>query len=139
MDKKALRREITFRFKQMREALMCSQEKMAAHLGMVRGSYSKYENGYALPNLHTLNVLSTGFDVSLDWLISDKGPMFYTEKTMLVRKADLENVMDDVKELLESMERIPLLRYEVLSFFQKFKLDYKELVESSEDDSKTEE
>jgi hypothetical protein len=37
----------------------------------------------------------------------------------------------EVRELLQHMERIPLLRHEVLSFFYKFKLDYKDLVESS--------
>ncbi|NIM11540.1 MAG: helix-turn-helix domain-containing protein [Candidatus Aminicenantes bacterium] len=137
MDSKALKREMSLRFKQMREALEYSQEKMAAHLGVVRPSYTKYESGFALPSLPTLRVLAASFDVSLDWLVANKGPMFFNEKAVPEKKSDLENVMDDVKELLESMERIPLLRYEVLSFFQKFKLEYKELVESSEKEIKT--
>jgi len=33
------------------------------------------------------------------------------------------------------MERIPLLRHEILSFFYKFKLDYKDLLESSMKDT----
>ena len=37
----------------------------------------------------------------------------------------------DVKELLEHMEHIPLLRHEVLAFFYRFKEEYKEMVETT--------
>ena len=40
-------------------------------------------------------------------------------------------MIQDVRDLLVHMERIPLLRYKVLSFLQKFKLEYKDLVESA--------
>ncbi len=112
----------------MREALKCSQEKMGAHLGIKRASYTKYETSRALPSLNSLNVLATHFDVSLDWLVSEKGPMFYKGK---VQAEDTGEFMGEVKELFDQMNRIPLLRHEVLSCFHKFKLDYKDLVESS--------
>jgi transcriptional regulator with XRE-family HTH domain len=137
MDNKALKKEMSLRFKQMREALKFSQDKMAVHLGLVRASYTKYENGFTLPGLPTLSEFGANFGISLDWLVLNKGPMFFNEKTLPEKKPELEDVMDDVKELLEYMKRIPLLRYEVLSFFQKFKLEYKELVESSEKEIKT--
>ena len=41
----------------------------------------------------------------------------------------------EIKELLTHIRRIPLLRYEVLGLFQKFKLQYKDLVESAMKDT----
>lgn len=75
-------------------------------------------------------MLGNHFDVSLDWLICSKGPMFYQAKDKEAR-ADgigMEVVKEDVKELVEYMERIPLLRYEMLTHFQRFKAENKDLV-----------
>jgi transcriptional regulator with XRE-family HTH domain len=127
MNSEELKTEISLRIKKMREALKCSQEKMAAHLGIKRASYTKYECRRAIPTVTSLNVLAAYFDVSLDWLVANKGPMFYKGK---MRAEDTGEFMGEVKELFDLMSRIPLLRHEVLSCFHKFKLDYKDLVES---------
>ncbi len=37
----------------------------------------------------------------------------------------------EIRELIEHMENIPLLRYGVLQYFHQFKQDNKDLVESS--------
>ncbi|MCP5103007.1 MAG: helix-turn-helix transcriptional regulator [bacterium] len=129
MNVKDFRKEISLRFKKVREVLNCSQEKMAARLEVERVSYTKYESGKALPGHYRLNILARHFDVSLDWLIADKGPMFYKGKVNAVE--DTEEFTAEMKELFDHMSRIPLLRHEVLSCFHKFKLDYKDLVESS--------
>jgi len=131
MNTRELRKEISIRFRRMREALKCSHEKIAAHMGIERASYTKYENGWALPNLNSLSVLASHFDVSLDWLVANKGPMFYKGKVQA--GGDIE-FTGELKELFDHMSRIPLLRHEVLSFFHKFKLEYKALVESSSRD-----
>ena len=39
--------------------------------------------------------------------------------------------MKDVRGLVEDVDRIPLLRYEVLSFYYRFKRDNKEWVEKT--------
>jgi len=131
MNRKEIRKEAGIRFKKMREALKVSQGELSARLGVGRASYAKYERGDAFPPLDSLMVLVKTFDLSLDWLISGRGPMLYKEKEQPEKITALEDVMKDVKDLLVHMERIPLLRYKVLSFFQEFKLEYKELVESS--------
>ncbi len=101
---------------------------MAAHLGLERASYAKYEIGRALPPHKNLEVLASHFDISLDWLVAGKGPMFYKGKARAVEET--EEFTGEMKELFDHMLRIPLLRHEVLSCFHKFKLEYKDLVEA---------
>lgn len=129
MNVKSIRNEISGRFKQMREALKLSQKQLAAQLGVARPSYTKYERGDTLPNVEALNTLAHTYGVSMDWLLTNKGPMFYREKTPPIEETGMEEIKGDLKELFDHMTRVPLLRYEILSVYQKFKLEYKNLVE----------
>ncbi len=135
MDDKALREEVAVRFRRISESLRRTQTQMAAHLGIVRPSYTRYETGKMFPGLSILHRLAKEFDISLDWLIADKGPMFYKDKMSAEEKTARENMAAEVKELLEHMECIPLLHYKVMTFLHQFKLDHKELVESTMKDS----
>jgi transcriptional regulator with XRE-family HTH domain len=138
MKKKEIVRETGARAAKVRKALKLSQDRMAGHLGLVRPSYVKYERGEVFPNPYALHVLATTFGISMDWLLANRGEMFYKEHkepepetSPLEEKIKMEHVTGDVNQLLEHMAQIPLLRYEILSFFYKFKLQYKELVEES--------
>jgi len=117
---------ISGKFKYVREMLRISPNSMAARMGVSRSSYDKYEYGGAFPSTLGLKVLALDFNISLDWLIAGKGPMIYKEKTGLT--ADMADVNSDVKALLVDMERIPLLRYEVLTLYHKFILEHKDLM-----------
>lgn len=130
-SKESLKKEIGFRLKKVREKLDLSHQEMAYYFGTARTNYTKKETGENFPNLSALNVLGSHFDVSLDWLICNKGPMFYKakDKEAQVDGIGMEVVKEDVKELVEYMERIPLLRYEMLTHFQRFKAENKDLVE----------
>jgi hypothetical protein len=61
----------------------------------------------------------------MDWLIFNKGPMHYgerqPEKGDEKKALNLETVSPHVQELLEYMERDPLLQHEVLVHFYKYK------------------
>jgi len=119
---------ISGKFKYVREMLRISANTMAARMGVSRSSYDKYEYGGAFPSTLGLKVLANDFNISLDWLIAEKGPMIYKEKTGLT--ATMSDVNSDVKSLLADMERIPLLRYEVLTLYHKFILEHKDLMPS---------
>ncbi len=137
--------EISPRIKEMRETLGFTHEKMAGHLGVQRPSYGKYEHGEAFPGPGALYKLLNTFNVSLNWLIGNKGPKFYKEETKQAnREASMTGDLNRLKTLLESAEikellthiqRIPLLRYKVLAFFQEFKIQYRDLVDSAMKDS----
>jgi transcriptional regulator with XRE-family HTH domain len=116
---------------------------MAGYFELSVSGYSKNENGETLPGLSTLRRLSDDHDISLDWLILNKGPKYFKEKEppkqegldqekQQQKEADekiarWEAVMPDVKDLLEYMEQDPLLRHEVLAFFYKYKKKSKEV------------
>jgi transcriptional regulator with XRE-family HTH domain len=126
MERRKSVRAISGKFKNVREMLRISPDNMAARMGVTRSSYNKYEYGGAFPSPIGLKTLANDFDISLDWLIADKGPVIYKEKTGLT--ADMADVKNDVKSLLADMERIPLLRYEVLAHYHKFILEHKDLL-----------
>jgi transcriptional regulator with XRE-family HTH domain len=131
--KKTLLKEFASRVKEVREALKGSQEEMAARFGVGRSSYIKYEYGNSFPALPTLILVSRSLDISLDWLIAGKGPMFYQEKereqgeATEVQADGLTGLEEEVQALLHHMATIPLLRHEVLRFYYKFLLDYPDL------------
>ena len=137
--RKKLAVEIGSRLKVMRKALNISQERMAANFGVSRTTYTNNEVGKTFPGLHALKVLADSFEVSMDWLICSRGPMLYGDRMEQKQETGLGSVLGEVKELLEHMEHVPLLRHEVLSFFYKFKLENRELVETAMKGSKIEE
>jgi len=47
------------------------------------------------------------------------------------KKADRSDLKPEIKDLIEHMEAIPLLYYEILSHLQRFKIDNRALVEGS--------
>jgi hypothetical protein len=95
--------------------------------------------------------MSGDHDISMDWLLFGKGPMYCREKgkekelaelgkeleLMRVKMSEQEEKAAGIKlkpelnELLEQMERIPLLYHEMLAYFQRFKLENRELLEAS--------
>lgn len=149
MNRAQIVKETGLRLRKIRKSLTYTQEKMGSYLGVARPSYDKYERGEVFPGPRALTVLANTFKVSLDWLIANKGSMLYSEKKVEPtenmwqpeekaqpqEKTGPDVVTADVKELLAHMERIPLLRYEVLTMFHKFKLKNKTLVESSMKDT----
>ena len=154
MNRKEILKDIGYRLKKVREALKYSGPHMASRFGVVRSSYLRNEKGQTCPDIQTMHILGTEFDVSLDWLICDKGPMYHREKeqTQVETPAEkpgetreppvtglemkpapepLDTVPGDIREMLEHMKRIPLLRYQLLASFHKFKAEYKEMVSAA--------
>ena len=129
MNKKTLLSNMRRKLPMIRENLKYSQREMAGRLGIYNASYSRHENGETMPMVTTLYKLGNTFNISLDWLIQNKGPMYYSEKEETgTNGAISKELRQDVNELLEHMEKIPLLRYETLAYFHKFKEEHKEMV-----------
>lgn len=126
MERRKLIAEIGSKVKKTREMLKISPDNLAARMGVSRSSYNKYEYGLAFPNPAGLKMLAVDLDISLDWLIANKGPTNYKEKKEMT--SGMAAVSGEVNSLLAAMERIPLLRYEVLTLFHKFILEHKDLM-----------
>ncbi|HLP59945.1 MAG TPA: helix-turn-helix domain-containing protein [Candidatus Deferrimicrobium sp.] len=131
MNRKDLLKEIGYKLKKLRGNLGFSGPYMASRLGIARSSFLRNENGHTCPDILTLSTLGNVLDVSLDWLVCDKGPMYYREKVNEPgnnAKEILNSVPEDMRELIDYMQRIPLLRYKMLASFHEFKAQYKEMV-----------
>ncbi len=146
------------RLKKVREGAGYNQKQMAANVGLTPSAYSKIEHGLHFPGIASLRRLSEKNDISMDWLLFDKGAMYLKENEKqkkelekavealtrevdqlkhdleTERKGQKDSHMDmnfEVKELLGYMERVPMLYHEILLHFQKFKVEHKELLEAS--------
>ncbi|MCP5052154.1 MAG: helix-turn-helix domain-containing protein [bacterium] len=158
-NKRDKMRSIGLKLKRVREQFGHPRRKMAAHLGMSDNGYGKNEFGVTSPGLRTLYLLKTDFDISMNWLFFDDGPMHNEDKKRVAQlekeneelKARLAEALGgneaegegyrlqettnqtlapgqpglrpDVKGLVEEMKRNPLLYYEVMAFYHRFKED----------------
>ena len=133
MDKKTrLRQAVALRLKKVRHSLDYTQVQMAKFFGIARTTYTRHELGDSFPSYTILKKIGNKFDISLDWLIRGYGPMHYKVKREANATDDGKGIAEEYRELLEYMEKVPLCRYEVLAFFQRFKLENKELLEPIE-------
>lgn len=132
MKKKEFLHEIAQKLLKIRETLGLSASDITGNIKVHRVTYYKYENGMAFPHFTVLSRLGNSLGISLDWLILNKGSMLYKEKVSANAAANpLDALPGDIRELVEHMERIPMLKYETLLSFHQFKEKHKELVESS--------
>jgi len=137
MDKKKLLKQIGQKLQEIRQPLNHSHSAMADSIGINRSSYFRYENGETTPQVTSLYKLGSKYGISLDWLIMDRGPMYCNgkesgrTKEVIQKIPHIPETSRQVSELLEHMERIPLLRYEILAHFYSFKEDRKEVVETA--------
>jgi transcriptional regulator with XRE-family HTH domain len=120
-------KEMGHKLSQLRQNQKDTISQMADHLGVWRSTYVRNENGETPLSYKAMIAMVDYYGVSLDWLVVNKGPMYYEEK-VLKNEPPLN---PDFKELIEHMERIPMLKHEMLLSFCKFKEDRKDLVEAA--------
>lgn len=127
-----LLKEMGNKLRQIRQNLKETRSQMADRLGIWRSTYIRNENGETPISYKTMISLVNRFGVSLDWMVLNKGPMYFKEKDVKNEPPTnpLDSLNPDFKELIEHMERIPMLKHEMLLSFCKFKEDRKDLVEA---------
>lgn len=128
LSKKTLMKEIGSRFERVRGEKDYSRAVMAAHLNLTPGGYAKYERGDGFPSVLSLAILLEKFDLSLDWLVFNKGPMHFSEieealekvKQYEEEKAARPPEDSELNELLAHIKEDPRLRHELFSFFYNY-------------------
>ena len=102
------------RLRELRRHLGRSRGEMARRLGISRQAYDKNENGQTFPRKATLEILVNEYDLSMDWLISGRGPMFYNrekqrveslEKELAALKSEHEKLLAREQERAVKLER----------------------------------
>ncbi len=130
MSYKEHTQEIALRIRKLRRAHGYGVQGMARTLNLNRSSYYRLENAKSRPGMPTMLRLAYDLNISLDWLILDRGEMHYKKETAPVRDTlNTAEMSDDIKELLEHILEIPLLRHQVLATFYKFKEENSEMIE----------
>jgi transcriptional regulator with XRE-family HTH domain len=144
MKQNSLLKDFSYRLRKYRESSGYSQKKMAACFGATQANYSRYEKAIIFPNFSRLHHFAITTGISPDWLVCSKGAMYHKDKPeekeeKEVKKVFAEKEKDraepvgeisdtEIKDLLHHMERIPLLRHQILASFYTFKEERKEMV-----------
>lgn len=127
------------RLQLLRKKLGYTQEDMAGRIGVSPGGYKKYEIGQRLLSMSVQFRLVKEFDISLDWLLLGRGPMYIDDKqpnqelqqqveqlnTQLndmqqQAKQDRESYPKEMWQLMEAMNRDDILYHEVLAHFKRY-------------------
>jgi transcriptional regulator with XRE-family HTH domain len=113
------------RLKEIRAQLNYTPEKMAARLDIGRPTYYKYEKSKSFLGMEPLNRLHKNLGISMNWFLFGSGPMKYTEqeetqppgKTQETKRHAIEEIMPEVKEMLDQMTQNPILRHEIMTYY----------------------
>ncbi len=119
-DSAGIAHHVGARLRIIRKTLNHTRPDMAVELGLNRSSYYKNETGESFPGTNTLYWLQKKYDISMDWLIFNKGPMYYKQKTPPEKKTSLVEQSTEVQQLLNTMEQDPRLKHEILAYFFKY-------------------
>lgn len=94
------------RLKQLRKEKSITIEKLAEDLGSAKSTISRYENGLREPKKDFLEMLSTYFDVSIDYLLGRTNERnLHTEKEKTssdgidLDKKDIEEIIDELLQV----------------------------------------
>ena len=120
--KDTLKGEVGGRLRRLRNRLGLTQARMAALLNIRTMALNREERGLNYPSALTLHSLATQFDVSLDWLLCNRGSMF-TGKAESKKRESGDMFTREVEEMVYLMKHIPLVRHSVMGYYQKFKID----------------
>ena len=114
-------KELGKRIKTVREELRMKQKEFAAELGISASLVSQMESGQKNPVYNFLYKLMNHYHVSLDWLFSGKGDMFYRRK--LEEEGDEDKYIDEIvsmDDLVWYLEHSNIFNLNVMGYAARF-------------------
>ena len=114
----------------LRERMNFSTMEIASVLGIKRRAYNRYENGERVPNLMALYALSKHYNISMDWLLLDKGGMECIDKETMERYVAADKQLAEVSaaKLESERELAEMKQKEVLWQQERLELSRKQAV-----------
>lgn len=132
MSRKEFAKLMGDKLEKVRKTNNISVTHMARALNINRITYVRNINGLVIPNFFTLYNLGNQFGISMDWFLLDEEPMYRSEKKAeAVPPPQTPSLLPDIQELLDHMDKIPLLRHELLAQFYRFKDEHQTMVEKA--------
>ncbi len=123
-------KNVGWRLREIRNRLNMSQEEFGQVLGLKRSSLGRHERDECFPTGKMLSILVNKYNISMDYLLCNRGSLFYKER-------EGKNIMDEeIKEMLGLMSKVPLIRHSVMSYYQRFKLENQDLIEKELSENK---
>lgn len=90
------------RLRHLRETLHLNQKEFCKQIDLSQGRLSDIEAGKTKPSYTTLQAISEKFSISLDWLVTGKGQMFYNEEGSISDSLQLKQ--DEIALVLKYRE-----------------------------------
>jgi transcriptional regulator with XRE-family HTH domain len=123
--KDRLRESIGRRFEQVRRMKGFSQARLSQLLNVSKTTLFRIEKGLHYPSAITMHQLVSQFGISLDWLMHGYGDMF-REAGNATGHRDM--YQKEAAEMLELMRQVPLIRHEIMAFYQQLRFDKKDVI-----------
>ena len=123
--------EVGLRLKELRRKLKMTQAQLGEKLGINGSAVAKHENGITFPTGKMLNILSSQYNVSMDYLLCGRGTLFCENKdnSNSNRLKNIINGDKELEELFSLVSSMSWVRHAVLSYFLRFKLENRELIQ----------
>ncbi|MCP5046586.1 MAG: helix-turn-helix transcriptional regulator [bacterium] len=80
MNHQTISNSLSRRIKIIRETAGKKQKQIACEIGVTQETYNRYEKGRIIPRLRTLKKIALVYRISLDWLLLNRGAMYFEEK-----------------------------------------------------------
>jgi len=87
------------KIKKIRTKLNLTQQEMADALGVSKQYFSKVENGHTQLSKEKISIFSDKYGVSLDWLVNNKGQMFYQDEENIEFANNVDNFIPLVNHI----------------------------------------
>ncbi len=132
------------RLEMLRNQLGLDVKMMAARLSVSKWTYMTYRKGDRIPPLANLAGLIKAHNISLDWLFTGRGNMFFLDVKQESERAAKEAIeaMEaeraeklsdtfhcEMEEMKDVMQRVPKIRYKVMGYYQQVKTEEKEMLD----------
>jgi transcriptional regulator with XRE-family HTH domain len=125
-------KEVGNRMREVRKALGYTQQEIVLNFNIGRADFSRIEKGNVFPNPVVLDTLIKKFDVSSDWLISNKGTMFANKKQLEDEQEGNAKIGDsdrEIHELTDCMKKVPMVKHAVLSFYMEYIVKHNDTIQ----------
>lgn len=122
------------RLRTVREMFKYTQRRMAGMVNIQEVTYKKNEKGLHLVHLKSLERLHEDLNISIEWVLFGNGPIYWQDiraKKEEVKDAGLmkrDIFREEVAEMIDILERIPVIRHSVMGHYQDCKIRYKDLL-----------
>ena len=120
------------RLRIIREFFKFTQQQMADVLQMNPSTYKNNERGLHAIQINNLEPLHNELGISVEWLLFEKEPFLWKDIQIIEKKEDnlqrKDLFMEELNEMKEILERVPIIRHSVMGHYQDCKIRYKDLI-----------